>query len=64
MMGNVTVGRMIQAVHDAEIAKAKIDLAYQSMPSELEANEDVNTALHFAKGTISQLQDLLENISL
>lgn len=64
MMGNVTVRRMVQALHDAEIAEAKLDLAYQSMTTELEANDDVNNALHFAKGAINQLKGLLEDISL
>lgn len=63
-MGNVTVKMMAQAIHDAEIAEAKLDLAFKSMTTEQEANDDVSVAIRFARSAISQLKNLLEDISL
>jgi hypothetical protein len=62
--GTVTIGRLFTTVHDGEVAEAKISAALKTMSPDQEANDELVTALKFARSAIVQYKDLIEDIQL
>lgn len=64
LTGPVTIGRLITSIHDGEVAEAKISAVLKTMSPDQEANDELVTALKFARSAIAQYKDLIEDFQL
>ena len=64
MGGTTTIGKVIQTVRLGEVALAKIAEKIATTTPEQEADEELVDTLKYARGAITQLKELIEDIQL